>query len=101
MVSGVPEGACCRGMSQPREQYALYLHHSLLAPNLMYYIAIPGQYRETLVLDIPGGTYQADWVNPPSGSVISTVTFTHQGGKLGFDTPSYRLDIALRIKRAR
>ena len=101
VASGVPEGAYCRGMSQPGEQYALYLHHSRLAPNLMYYIARPGLYSETMVLDIPGGTYQGDWVNPASGLVISSVTFTHQGGQKELDTPPYTLDMALRIRRTR
>lgn len=99
VISGVPEGVYCRGMSQPGEQYALYLHHSRLAPNLMYYIAMPGHHSETLVLDIPGGTYKADWVDSASGSVISTVTFTHQGGNQNLTTPEYTVDIALRIKR--
>ncbi len=100
VVSGVAEGVYCRGMSQPGEQYALYLHHSRLAPNLMYYIAMPGHYKETLVLDLPGGTYKADWVDPAFGSEISSVIFTHQGGKMDLDIPEYTLDVALRIKRA-
>ena len=87
-------------MSQPGEQYAAYLHHSRLASDLMYYVATPGHYSETMVLDMPGGTYKAEWVDPASGSVISSVTFTHQGGKMELDTPPYTLDIALRIKRA-
>jgi hypothetical protein len=99
VVSGVPQGVYCRGMSQTGEQYALYLHHSRLAPNLMSYIAMPGHYYETLVLDIPGGTYKTDWVDPASGSVITTATITHQGGNQILTTPEYILDIALRIKR--
>ena len=99
VVSGVPQGVYCRGMNQPGEQYALYLHHSRLAPNLMSYIAMPGHYDEMLVLDIPGGTYKADWIDPASGAVISTATFTHQGGNQNFTTPEYTVDIALRIKR--
>ena len=101
VVSGVPEGAYCRGMSQRGEQYALYFHHSRLAPDLMYYIAMPGHFSGTFVLDVPGGTYKADWVDPVSGLVISSVTFTHQGGRMELDTPPYTLDLALRIKRAR
>jgi hypothetical protein len=65
----------------------------------MYYIVKPGHYHETLVLDLPGGTYRADWVDPASGSVISSATFTHQGGKKNLDTPEHTVDIALRIKR--
>jgi hypothetical protein len=36
VISGVPRGAYCRGMSQQGEQYALYFHHSRLAPSMMY-----------------------------------------------------------------
>jgi hypothetical protein len=101
VVSGVPKGAYCRGMSEAGGQYALYLHHSQLAPSLMYYIAIPGHYGGTLVLNMPGGPYKADWVNPASGMTLSSVAFTHQGGNVELDTPPYTLDIALRIKRTR
>jgi hypothetical protein len=104
VVSGVPEGVYCRGVSEPGEQYALYLHHSRLipAPDMTYYIATPGHYSgEALVLDIPGGTYKAEWVAPASGSVLSSATFVHQGGNHELSTPEYELDIALRVKRVR
>jgi hypothetical protein len=99
VVGGVPEGVYCRGISKPGEQYALYLHHSRLASDKMYYIATPGQYSEILVLDIPGGTYKAEWVDPALGSVLSSVTFVHEGGNQELSAPAYKLDIALRIKR--
>jgi hypothetical protein len=99
VVRGVPEGAYCRGISQAGEQYALYHHHSELDEDENYYIVKPGQYHETLVLDLPAGTYKADWVDPSSGSLLSTVTFTHQGGKQNLITPEHTVDIALRIKR--
>jgi hypothetical protein len=99
VVSGVSQGAYCRGISQPGEQYALYLHHSALDENYEYYVTKPGHYHETLVLDLPGGTYKADWVDPALGSVVSTVTFTHQGGSQNLTAPEYTVDTALRIKR--
>jgi hypothetical protein len=99
VVSGVPEGAYCRAISQPGEQYALYLHHSELEERAEYYIVKPGHYHDTLVLNLPAGSYKADWVDPASGSVISTVTFTPQGGNQNLNTPEYSVDIALRIKR--
>jgi len=99
VVSGVPSGAYCRGISQPGEQYALYHHHSQLEKRLHYYIVTSGNYRETLVLNLPGGTYKTDWVDPASGAVLSTVTFTHQGGNQTLITPEHAVDIALRIKR--
>jgi hypothetical protein len=99
VVSGVRPGAYCRGISQPGEQYALYLHHSDLDESGTSYIVKPGHYHETLVLDLPGGRYKAEWVDPASGSVLSNVTFTHQGGKQDLSAPEYTVDIALRIKR--
>jgi hypothetical protein len=99
VISGASQGVYCRGISQPGEQYALYLHHSELEPHYESYIVKPGHYHETLVLDLPGGAYKADWVDPTSGSVVSTVTFTHQGGRQNLTAPEYTVDIALRIKR--
>ena len=102
VVSGIPGGTYCRGISQPGEQYALYHHHSVLEDsNKEYYVVTPGKYAETLVLDLPAGAYQADWVDPATGSVLSSVTFTHQGGNKALISPEHAVDIALRIKRTR
>jgi hypothetical protein len=101
VVSGIPGGTYCRGISQRGEQYALYHHHSVLEESdKEYYVATPGEYAETLVLGLPGGTYKADWVDPASGSVINSLTFTHQGGDKTLITPEHTVDIALRIKRS-
>ncbi len=100
VVSGVPQGAYCRGISEPGEQYALYHHHSQLDERHQAYIVMPGNYRETLALNLPGARYKAEWVDPASGSVLSSVTFTHQGGNQTLKTPEHRVDIALRIKRS-
>ena len=101
VVSGIPAGAYCRGISQPGEQYALYHHHSELEPRNHYYIAKPGNYRETLVVNLPGNTYSADWVDPASGAVLSSTTFSHQSGNMTLISPPHIVDVALRIKRAR
>jgi hypothetical protein len=45
------------------------------------------------------GSYQADWVGPASGSVISSERFRHEGGDRSMSTPAYTVDVALRIKR--
>ncbi len=99
VVSGVPEGVYCRGISQPGEQYALYLHHSELNEHKEYYIVKPGRYQETLVFELPGGTYKIDWIHPTTGSLMSSATFVHQGGNKDLSTPEYDVDIALRVKR--
>jgi hypothetical protein len=98
VVSGMPKaGAYFRGMSEPGKQYALYHHHSKLKPYV--YTVTPGAYTERLVLNLPAGTYRADWVNPSTGAVLETETFTHSGGQRSTSTPKHSVDVALRIKR--
>jgi len=57
----------------------LKLHQSVLEDSKEHYVVTPGTYAETLVHDLPGGAYQADWVDPASGLVLSSITFAHQG----------------------
>jgi hypothetical protein len=97
VVSGIPEGAWCRGMSQPGQQYALYHHHSKLKPYV--YKVVPGDYSERLVLELPAGSYVAEWVDPSTGSVLGTEKFAHPGGQHTASTPKHSVDMALRIKR--
>jgi hypothetical protein len=97
VVSGMPAGAHYRGISERGQQYALYHHHSELKPYV--YKVVPGVYEERLVLDLPAGTYRADWINPSTGAVLSTRTFTHAGGHYPISSPKHAVDLALRIKR--
>jgi hypothetical protein len=96
VVSGIPAGAYCRGMSERGKQYALYHHHSKLKPYV--YQVMPGAYAERFVLDLPAGTYQADWVDPSTGTILETQKFTHTGGHRSVSTPKHTVDMALRIK---
>ena len=98
IVGGVTSGAYCRGISEPGQQYGLYLHHSTDGKEAAYTVT-PGSYIEKLVLDLPAGGYKADWVDPASGAVVRTDTFTHHGGNRTFTAPQHSIDIALRIKR--
>jgi len=94
----LPAGAHWRAISEPGRQYALYLHHSEVGSGGSY-VASPGTYSEDLLLDLPAGTYKMDWVDPATGSLVRSENVTHQGGARTFTTPTYTLDIALRIKR--
>ena len=97
VVSGMPAGVYYRGTSERGEQYALYHHHSKRRPYV--YTVQPEAYQERLTLELPTGTYEADWVNPSNGSVLGTETFTHPGGQRSVSTPKHAVDMALRIKR--
>jgi hypothetical protein len=95
---GIPSGTYCRGMSEAGRQYALYHHHSTGGYGNMYTVT-PGDYTEELVLDLPAATYKVDWVDPATGTVISTESVNHAGGSLKSVTPKHTVDVALRIKR--
>jgi hypothetical protein len=97
--SGVPAGAHWRAISEAGRQYAVHLHHSEGGKQGSY-IATPGNYRESLVLDLPAGNYRVDWVDPAQGSVIRSENVNHAGGTRTLATPPYHVDIALRILRA-
>lgn len=49
-------------------------------------------------LNIPAGTYQADWVNPKTGAIDKSETVHHTGGSMIVESPDYVEDIALRIE---
>jgi hypothetical protein len=99
VVNRMPAGTYYRGISERGEQYALYHHHSRLKDYV--YKVLPGTYEERVILELPPGTYQANWVNPSTGAILGTETFTHAGGQHSVSTPKHAVDVALRIKRQR
>ena len=99
VVSGVPQGALCRCISEPGKQYAVYLHHSKNERGASYHVQI-GNYQTSLILYLPPGRYGAEWVDPASGNVVAELAFTHEGGQRSIPSPAYTLDVALRIKAA-
>jgi hypothetical protein len=96
---GMPLGTFARGMSEPGRQYAYYHHHSTFGRNTASYKVTPGNYREDLVLNLPAGVYQADWINTATGGVLRSDSHTHEGGNWTVSTPEHAVDIALRVKR--
>jgi len=57
-----------------------------------------GSYAVDLLLNLPGGAYKADWIDPASGEVLGTQTFTHQGGDRMFHASQHAEDVARRVK---
>jgi hypothetical protein len=98
VVSGFEPETHYRGMSQYGKQYALYVHHSADGRGAAYTV-VPGQYHETLVLALPVGNYKAEWIDPATGSVLATDEFQQQTATHVIETPTYTIDVALRVKR--
>lgn len=97
LTGAVPAGVFIHGISEPGRQYAFYLHHSQ-CDNCSSYKVTPGDYSETLRLNLPAGGYIADWVDPAAGTVLSSEKFVHGGGARELVTPAHTVDIALRLK---
>ena len=50
-------------------------------------------------LDLPAGSYRAEWISPLTGKTVKSETFRHPGGTRSLAAPAFSEDIALRIKR--
>jgi hypothetical protein len=50
-----------------------------------------------MVLSLPEGNYQAEWINPSDGIVISRVPTKTNGSKYKLETPGYDIVIPLKI----
>lgn len=82
---GVPSGASARALVQNGQQYGVYVR---------------GGSQANLVIELPAGSYRAEWINTKSGATDKTEDFTHAGGNRTVASPNYSEDIALRIKNS-
>lgn len=83
VTGGVPAKATARVLAEPGKQYAVYLN---------------GGTKADLTLELPKGTYTAEWIDTKTGKVAKSETLTHPGGPAVVKSPEYAEDIALRIK---
>ena len=81
---GVPDKATARALVQSGHSYAIYIN---------------GGNEVKLVVELPKGTYKAEWINTKTGNVDKTETNEHTGGNRTLLSPNYVDDIALRIRR--
>jgi hypothetical protein len=82
---GVPDKATVRVLAEAGKQYAIYVRGGNSAP---------------LCLDLPTGTYKAEWVNTKTGAVDKAEKFRHEGGPRTLVAPAYQDDVALRVVAA-
>ncbi|MBN1508228.1 MAG: polysaccharide lyase [Sedimentisphaerales bacterium] len=82
---GVPTGATARALVQPGRAYAIYVNGNGIAE---------------LTIDLPQGSYKAEWVNTKTGNVEKAESFEHDGGSRALAAPTYSDDVALRLTRA-
>jgi len=81
---GLPAKVKVYALVEPGRQYALYLF---------------GGSQTDLELELPAGNYRAEWLDPVTGKVGPKAQLKHLGSSVILKSPSYALDIALRIVR--
>jgi hypothetical protein len=81
---GIPDKATARALVRVGRAYAIYIN---------------GGSEMKLIVELPKGTYKAEWVNTKTGNVDKTETFQHASGNRTLPSPKYVDDIALRIRR--
>jgi hypothetical protein len=73
---------------------------ALVEAGKAYAIYIRGGAQTSLALDLPAGSYRAEWINTKTGKIEKKDDFESPGRERVFESPNYDEDIALRIKRA-
>lgn len=98
---GVPEGASARVLAEPGKQYAVYIHHGRIEKDAKpRYQVDESPHTARLALDLPGGSYEATWLNTRTGKPAKPAVFRHAGGARTIESPRYTEDIALKLVSA-
>jgi len=97
--SGAPEGASALILAAPGKGYALYLHHGRERSGRgAKYAVDPAPQIARLSLDLPAGSYRAEWIDTKNGKVAKREDFSHGGGPRTLASPQYSEDVALRVR---
>ena len=79
--------------------YAVYFHVPIPKKSKQLEQHLRNDIKAELVLDLPEGRYQAEWINTETGRIEKTDAFPHQGGNRFIASPSFDNDIALCVRR--
>ena len=86
ITAGLPPGVRAHVLSEKGKQYAVYI--------------LRGD-AVNLSVDLPGGTYKLEWMDPTTGISVKKETLKHKGGNVSITSPAYSYDIALRIVKSK
>lgn len=64
-----------------------------------YAIYVLGGTQAEVVLELPAGRYQVDWLNTKNGRIDKSESIEHAGGQWKLVSPAYTEDIAVGVKR--
>jgi len=72
---------------------------ALVEEGKAYAIYVHGGSQAQLTIDLPAGSYRAEWINTKTGGTDRREEFQHAGGVRSIVSPAYSEDVALRVKR--
>jgi hypothetical protein len=99
-----PEGTSVRALGESGKAYAVYLlnvHIVRIARDKTVLHIDDTPWTTEVKLELPAGSYRAEWVNTKTGDIDKRESFRHAGGEKILSSPQYRQDIALRLVRAK
>ena len=91
---GVPGGVSVHALAERGKAYAIYLRITGANAGTPGHKEVSGE----LMLDLPAGSYRAEWLNPITGRTDKAETFRHEGGEKKVVWPSFAEDMALRVR---
>ena len=97
VVKSVAPKLTAYALVQPGRQYAVYLHVPLPKKPKRISDHLRDDVRATLSIDLPNGSYQAQWIDTKTGQVTEAETFKHNGGPRRLKSPEFANDVALRV----
>ena len=65
--------------------------------NVLLYL--DGKGPTMLSLELPPGTYAAEWLEPATGTILKPETVNHSGGRVTLASPPFAEEIALALRR--
>jgi hypothetical protein len=95
----LPPGASVRALSRPAQEYLIYVRTGLGDWRKHPERKVKFHDRElSLQVNLPGGQYVAEWLEPKTCSSIDKVPFAHPGGNRTLLAPAFEDDLALAIR---
>jgi hypothetical protein len=99
--SAAAGGSICV-LAEPGKVYAIYINHALIKKEGNPHCFVDGQTRKLdLAIELPGGTYEATWLDTKTGHESKRDRFTHVGSIKTLESPFYSEDVALLIRSVR
>ncbi len=96
-IAHLYNGMLAQALVREGNAYAIYVHIPLAKKSKTAALRKPVD--TTLILNLPSGRYQAEWINTKTGKVDRSVTFKQTNGPRKLASPQFVVDVALRVVR--